>query len=423
MAKNIFFDLKTKGIIQYAILFSAVGILGYAVIVAVTKKNEKNNSTNIKVSQVINPALINNDNKQVDLAGVSANRKRVEQQLKIDIQRSKNINEVYLPIQFDVNKKEERNNQVAYNVVKKDNVNNLFGISNSEVNLTKEKKVEQKTKENENKKKNKSQSNNIVEEFLETKPKPKKEEKKKEVKKRVLGNPILIETRVNRNNLKKRDLNKEIKLYASYYNAMYPNPGSINGGLYVFSTDETTSGNSIKSTMNNNNLKENNTKTNNLNSNKINERLKIIPGSSYFAMLTIPIDNIYANAVKPIAKIVDKNLKGYVLIGSTEMTSNNSGLILKFNKIVSPDGHEYPINAVGINVKDLTPKFADKIDRHLLPKMVLATLATIADSWANNGKYYTSPSATVLSKEIQKELQTYQTEITANRQYFLVIFY
>ena len=413
MAKNIFFDLKTKGIIQYAILFSAVGILGYAVIVAVTKKNEKKNSVNIKVSQVINPALISN-NKSVDQAGISANRKRVEQQLKIDIQRSKNINEVYLPIKFDVNKKKKNNNQVAYNVVRTSKVNFLFGTNNSDKNSVKKAKVIKDKEKNQT-------VNNIVKEILTAKPNIEKK-KEKTVKneiyhKRVLSNPILVETKVNNNSLKKQDLNKEIKLYASYYNAMYPNPGSINGGLYVFSVNKK-SVNPAKTAVNN----KLNSKTQDL-VNNIQQRLKVIPGSSYFAMLTIPIDNIYANAVKPIAKIVDKNLKGYVLIGSAEMTSNNSGLILKFNKIVSPDGQEYPVNAIGINVKNLTPKFADKIDRHLLPRMVLATLATIADSWANNGKNYTAPSSTVLSKELQKEIQTYQTEITANRQYFLVIFY
>ncbi|NPA67787.1 MAG: hypothetical protein GXO50_04170 [Chlorobi bacterium] len=420
MGKNILFNLKNRGIAQYAVIGIAFGILGYAVYVAVNKKNSnKVNPDEIQMKQVVNPALIGQSGTQkVNEARLSENKKRRKEQLKIELQKSEDINEVYIPASYDTGKKlkNKKITQVNFSVEN----NTLFSIT-PDKNETNKTKVKKETVLN----------SKIVAE-------PKNKEVNK-TKGRKITNPLMAKYKADNvvdtvdpeavnGPLSPRKyeeaIKRKINAIAGYYSAFFRNPASINGNLYVFpkasdmavpasaGTVFASSAGTFAAAV---------PQPQNPNTKPLG--LKVIPGSSYFARLMIPVENIYMKDVKPIAKIVDKNLKGYVLIGDGKETENKSGIILKFNRIVAPDGKEYPVNAVGINVRDITPKFVDSIDRHLLPRVVLATLASIADAAANSGQEYQSPSTTVLSSELQKELKTYQTEIKVNRQYFAVIFY
>jgi type IV secretory pathway VirB10-like protein len=221
------------------------------------------------------------------------------------------------------------------------------------------------------------------------------------------------------------NLEDKIRLYSDIYK--YSNPVKNNGQLII----KETYWKELNKKMNKNEtyIADNEIKTENKSSMNLHQGktvLRIVPGSSFFARLTIPLNSVYTGQVKPIAKIVNGELKGYRIIGNASPTQENNGLIIKFDRLVSPDGEEYLINAIGVQTKNLSPKFVDNIDRHLFPRITLTTLATIVDALFNktsNIQGYGGPAQSILSQELQQMASEYKTEIMVNPKYFVVIFY
>ena len=231
----------------------------------------------------------------------------------------------------------------------------------------------------------------------------------------------VLETEVDKNNIQDK-----IELYADIYS--YSHPAQNNGKLVVkesyWEEYNKKLGINRKNQNPNNITTRKNTVSNYSAQSQQTNVVKVVPGSSYFAKLLIPVENIYAGSVKPIAEIVDGNLKGYKLIGNVVLTQTNNGLIFKFNRLISPNGLEFGINAVAVQVKNLSPKFVDSLDRHIFPRITLATLTTVADALFNGeNNNYSAPAQSVLSQELQNVISEYQTEIKVNPKYFVIVFY
>jgi hypothetical protein len=340
--------------------------------------------------------------------GKSANQKRILQEMKIDYQKAKNPNDVYL------------GTQIAQNP-------NSGTIGDYDVQV--ENKIYQTT------------LNNVKKENKQTTDNDDKKTEKKETKPKMLTlqntNPTARQTdnteeaplqlNVLNKITTKDNLEDKIELYSEIYN--YAHPLKNNGQLVVKQTywkelskypqysdlrPQTSAQNTATNTAAQIPAQQNGGQS----------IVKIVPGSTFFARLMIPIENIYAGDVKPIADIVNGPLKGYKIIGQAVPDASNSGLILKFTRLVAPDGSEFSIQAIGVQTKNLSPKFVDSLDRHLFPRITLATLATLADALFNGGdNNYAAPAQSVLSQELQNMIQEYPTEIKVNPKYFVVIFY
>ena len=270
-----------------------------------------------------------------------------------------------------------------------------------------------------------------IKDLNKTKVKKKAEKKAETQKKPKLLSLNTDKTQNNKSNLtldipssepdKKKDLSDKIELYSEIYN--YSHPIRNNGKLVVKKAFWNNSQNKKQSKDNEKNINIINQQNNNNSSNNT-PIVKIVPGSTFFARLMIPIENIYSNEVKPIAKIVSGPLKGYKIIGQIKTDNANNGLILTFTRLISPEGSEYSVKAIGVQTKNLSPKFVDSINRNLLPRITFATLATVADTLFNgNNKNYTAPAQSILSQQLQQMIREYPTEIKVNPKYFVVIFY
>ena len=392
--------IKNSKTFQYGIASIVFGIIVYSGVSLFSGKNRNSAPANT-VQNAIVPLTPKNQSGTV--TDKQKNQKRILQEMKIDYQRANNPKDVYLNTQTSQNQDIETMGN--YNI----QVDNKI----YQATLNKVKKQNIKIKKQNNK--------TAFPKKIKKENKPKiialEENKKNDNEKSPLQLNILNRTTT------KENIEDKIELYSEIYN--YSHPLKNNGQLVVkkaywkelskYPQYAIKNNKNIQNTLNNNlsnNISENNKNI-----------IKVVPGSTFFARLMIPIENIYAGDVKPIAEIINGPLKGYRIIGQATTDDSDSGLILSFSRLVSPDGSEYSIQAIGVQTKNLSPKFVDSINRHLLPKMVLATLATVADSLFNSNKNYTAPAQSILSQELQNMIQEYPTEIKVNPKYFVVIFY
>jgi len=407
-------NIKNSKIFQYLLAASVFVIIIYSGLMLFLSGKRNVSAKNVANNAVINFRPKTNPSNQ---PGVSYNQKRILQEMEIDYNQSKNPNALYISSQ------------------------GTSFLNNAEVSNTNF-KVENKIYQIDfNSLKKKVQKHNEEKNVTATQPSIEKETKRtSEVNNTKQMTPLVLENNNQNNNVQqtifnriavnnKEDIHEKALLYAEIYKAMNINKGLGTTEVKKAYWDELAQKEEKRQAENvyfyNGNPKRNMEK-NIADNSKTGEIVKVVPGSSFFAKLLIPIENIYASDVYPIAKIVSGPLKGYRLIGKAMPTTSNNGLILKFNKLVSPNGKEFSVNAVGVQTVNLSPKFVDSIDRHIFPKIVLTTLATVADTLFNResgGEQYTAPAQSILSQELQEMANEYKTEIKVNPQYFVVIFY
>lgn len=168
-------------------------------------------------------------------------------------------------------------------------------------------------------------------------------------------------------------------------------------------------------------------------------KLSIRPGSTYVAKLLNPLNSLYAEQVRPILDISGGDLDGYRLVGEITFSEASNGVIITGDKIVSPAGDAYPAEFTAIRYEgdELTPLFADEIDRHLGGRIGYSVLGALTSDYAgmmttNNSKENTTvrPGETtstkageVMSSTFEELAQQYVTEVKVNPQNMIVIFY
>lgn len=169
-------------------------------------------------------------------------------------------------------------------------------------------------------------------------------------------------------------------------------------------------------------------------------QLYIKPGSSYLARLMNPINNLYSSQLKPILDIIDGDLEGYRLIGEMSYQESAAGAIISAKQIVSPTGERFDVNAVAIRFegKEMTPLFADEIDRHLGGRIGFGILSALTEDVANmtttnNEKDSTgsinvgdssiAQGSGVVGDTFKKLAESYKTEVKVNPKTMIIMFY
>lgn len=163
------------------------------------------------------------------------------------------------------------------------------------------------------------------------------------------------------------------------------------------------------------------------------------PGSSYTAKLINPLNSLYQDDVRPIMNIIGGDLDGYRLVGETAFSEASNGLIIKATEMTSPSGEKIQVDAVAIRYEgeELTPLFADEIDRHLGGRIGYSILGALSNDYSsmstrNNNKDTTSVRAgdttaekggEVMTSTFEELAQQYVTEVKVNPQNLIVIFY
>lgn len=184
---------------------------------------------------------------------------------------------------------------------------------------------------------------------------------------------------------------------------------------------------------------KNPTKTTDDKNTNLKPKLVIRPGSSYMAKLINPLNSLYADHIKPILDISDGDLEGYRLVGDIVFSEASNGVIIKGDKVVSPkgDSHSVQFTAIRYEGDELTPLFADEIDRHLGGRIGYSVLAALSSDYSgmmttNSSKENTTvrPGETtaqkggeVMSSTFEELAEQYVTEVKVNPQSMIVIFY
>jgi len=174
------------------------------------------------------------------------------------------------------------------------------------------------------------------------------------------------------------------------------------------------------------------------NDNKL-EKLLIKPGSSYIARLMNPINTLHAQDVRPIIDIVDGDLAGYRMIGTIAFQEASNGLIIKGEELISPSGERMDVEAVAVQFKDgeLTPLFADEVDRHLGEKFGYTVLAALTGDYTSMisgnsekedneiapGDTIISNGGEIVSGTFEDLAAQYVTEVKVNPQTMIIMFY
>lgn len=168
-------------------------------------------------------------------------------------------------------------------------------------------------------------------------------------------------------------------------------------------------------------------------------KLQIRPGSSYVARLINPVNSLYADQLKPILDITTGDLQGYRLVGEINFSEASNGVIITGNKVVSPNGDEHSVEFTAIRYEgdELTPLFADEIDRHLGGRIGYSILSALTSDYSgmlqtnsvkdtnmvNPGETTAQKSGEVMSKTFDELAEQYVTEVKVNPQNLIVVFY
>jgi len=400
-------NIKNSKAFQYSLAAAVFGIIVYSGISLFSGGGGQN----LPADTAQNAIAPIGSKKPTRTLEKSANQKRILQEMKIDYQKAKNPNDIYLSAQtvqnpnsetiedYDI-QVENKIYQTTLNNVKKENKKTINNNNNNNDKKTEKKETKPKMLTLQN-----------------TEPPSHQED---DTEKTPLQLNVLNKITT------KENIQDKIELYSEIYN--YAHPLKNNGQLVVKQTywkelSKYPQYSDLGSQENAQNTTPNTAQVS-AQQNSKQSIVKIVPGSTFFARLMIPVENVYAGDVKAIANIVNGPLKGYKIIGEAVPDASNSGLILKFTRLIAPDGSEYSVQAVGVQTKNLSPKFIDSIDRHLFPRITLATLATLADTLFNgSSNNYAAPAQSILSQELQNMIQEYPTEIKVNPKYFVVIFY
>jgi len=158
------------------------------------------------------------------------------------------------------------------------------------------------------------------------------------------------------------------------------------------------------------------------------KRFKIVAGSSFYGELTNVIYSGYPEA-GAIVTINNPKFNGCNFIGAPNI--NAEGIGIKIFKMSCKDGYEQSVNAYAFRMSDLKPIFADEINTHLFPKIVIGSLdalLNITRTKDGGGSVYTTggviqTNTSLVDSILKEELQRYKTEIIAKPQGIIVIFY
>lgn len=165
----------------------------------------------------------------------------------------------------------------------------------------------------------------------------------------------------------------------------------------------------------------------------------IKPGSTYLAKVLNPTNSLYSSQVRPVMDITSGDLKGYRLVGEISYAEGAEGVIITGSEVVSPSGEKYQVDftAMRYNKNELTPMFADEIDRHLGARIGYSVLGALTSDYAgmlatnsvkdtikvNPGETTAERSGEIISQTFSDIASQYKTEIKVNPQNVIVIFY
>jgi hypothetical protein len=398
--------IQTSQTFQLALVFVAVSVIGFAIY----NKFFSTNNFSGPISK--GESSLNSNSKElkdIDPLKPSFNDDVNKENLKVEINNKKDPNSNYIPNENELNTKLINNSSLV-------DFNNIFSSPEETVNnklkstyVTNEKKLENiklKNKIEDLEKKINSLSDKKV--------------KKKELNPFSSNNEDENPFKSNKLNKKNTELDLQLYTYLSSDSIADSNHYNFNNGVLLVET---------------NNSSDNVTNTNVTNINELSNRIKA--GSSFYAELLTPINSLYPG-LKVIAEISTKELGKITLIGTAVPNSNSTSMTIQFNELITENNKRESISAIGINAKNLTPGFVDNLDTKFFPRLSLALLGSVVDTLATFGSINVNLSErkeesatnpmidtgkTLLSSEINNQLNYMNTEIKVNQQNFIVMFY
>lgn len=168
-------------------------------------------------------------------------------------------------------------------------------------------------------------------------------------------------------------------------------------------------------------------------------KIDIKPGSSYIAKLMTPLNNLYANEIKPILDIQSGDLQGYRAVGEITFKEATEGIIIQVMTLVDKNNVRYDVKgfAVRYDGDEMTPTFADEIDRHLVGRIGFGALAALSNDYAgsistniNNGidrqavgDNTKASGGQVMADTFGELASQYKTEVKVNPKMMYLMFY
>jgi len=377
--------LKNNTILKIVVIGILLGIIIFSAVSSFMGEKKMKNPHVKNIENVVPKDIVKNINENdIDFLKPTYNKERLNEELEEEFKKKKDINETYLPKIYDI----------GDNIIKNKEYAKTKKLQNDE------KKVNDEVINEEDE----------IEDLENIKP---------------IQEIDIEPERVEVNRYNKEKIQKEVELYSQLLSLS----DNEVGDSWFNVTNEDDKRESIE---------QYNQNDKNVTIISGNNKIKVIPGSSFLGTLMIDMSNVYSEYIDPLIRIDDGPLKDYVLVCKTQENKKGDQLVFTCDRLVDPLGNEINIHAVAVSLKDLTPQFVDRYKSNLIPRIALATLGSIVDfiyereitkdketytEEQSEGEQPGSKTKTMLSAELEREIAKLQPEIYVDRQKLAVVFY